>query len=220
MRCCSMAAIPSQSPFQASKASDGRPRSSSRELRAKPYDGVGAGLDHVDVVTVGTEQPSEAIDELATGTEPAHHRRVVLHADLSSSDRADGASIGRTEHRAQLGQDAADVRGRIVALDLHEPHRIPRGTRQVDRLVGRPLARTEADTVLGSERVILFDVVALETGLTVGGLHRAHEPEAIVAERHTVVAVPAVQHRPAHLGRDAAHRGAVEDPPRWHVPHP
>ena len=56
--------------------------------------------------------------------------------------------------------------------------------------------------------------------MAVGGQHRAHEAEAVVAERHAVVGVPAPQHGPAHLGRDAADGRAVEDPARREVPHP
>ena len=71
---------------------------------------------------------------------------------------------------------------------------------------GGVLAGREAQALLGRQRAVLLDVVPDEADAAVGRQRRGDEAEAVVAERHAVVGVPAPEHRPVDLGRHARTR--------------
>ena len=68
--------------------------------------------------------------------------------------------------------------------------------------------------------MVPFLVIAFQPRLPVHRLPGADEPEPGVAQHHAVIAVPAAQHRPRHLGWNAADRCTRPGPARRRIAHP
>ena len=133
-------------------------------------------------------------------------------------------SLGGTEGLREHGQDRPHVVHRVVAHDLLQTRLGP--VRALDARRGGGVevravfAGREAEPLLGLEVPVVLEVVALETGLAVGGLLGADEAEPRIAEAHAIVGMPGPQHGARDLARHAADGRPLVDPARRHVAHP
>ena len=133
-------------------------------------------------------------------------------------------SLGGTEvsPRARAGSSARSPWRSCARSSADAPRasRRPRRRRGGGVEVRAVFAGREAEPLLGLELAVVLEVVALETGLAVGGLLGADEAEPRVAEAHAVVGMPGLQHGARDLARHTADGRPLVDPARGHVAHP
>ncbi len=158
------------------------------------------------------------------GAERLRNLVVILHANQLSGEMQQIARVLRTEHLDDDRRGRLHIFHRVVAISLLQPRPWPAVDRQRRRGSGIELRRLEVarehQALIELERMIVFAVIALEAVLAVDALLGADEAEPEIAERDTVVGVPAAQHGARDFARHATDRSALPNPARRRIADP